>query len=138
MNIVSSGDAIIGQSGIPNPPWTVALGPKVGFDLFEHPSFARLDYEFQSKSHWQSPFTDPTTTQYYSYKFIPPQTTFVSFRSGTQVGNLEIAAFIDNLLDAHPITNFTIYNFGASAPPPLVRDYTFRPRTFGVTFIYRH
>ena len=137
-NIVNRGDAIIGESGLPGAPWTASVGPQLGFNIFEHKSFARLDYQWQSHNRWDSPFTDPTTTQYYKYKFIPSSTTFVSFRAGSKIGDWQVETFIDNLLDSHTITNFTIYNFGAAAPPPLVRDYTFRPRTFGLTFIYRH
>jgi hypothetical protein len=45
------------------------------------------------------------------------------------------------LLDTHPITNFNYQptdGFGPQpAASPLYRNFTFRPRTFGVTVTFR-
>ena len=52
-------------------------------------------------------------------------------------GELSVETFIDNLTDTHALTD---YNFTIDYGPGnnrLRRDFTFRPRTFGVTFIYR-
>jgi hypothetical protein len=52
-------------------------------------------------------------------------------------GNWQAAAFVDNLTDTHTVTNynFTIYPGNA---PSLERQYTFRPRTIGLTITYRN
>jgi hypothetical protein len=51
--------------------------------------------------------------------------------------------FVDNLLDTHTVVNYawsipnavTDVDFGGQNRN--LRDYTFRPRTFGLTFIFR-
>jgi hypothetical protein len=42
------------------------------------------------------------------------------------------------LLDAHPVTNYE-WSIDSQVPGTsrLERDFTFRPRTFGLTFIFR-
>jgi hypothetical protein len=61
----------------------------------------------------------------------------MSLRAGMNFGEISVETFIDNVTDTHALTdyNFTI-DYGAGNNR-LMRDYTFRPRTFGVTFIYR-
>ena len=70
--------------------------------------------------------------------YVLPSTTFVTFRGGMQFGALSLQAFVDNLTDSHTITdyNFTI-NPQTAGVSRLERDYTFRPRTFGITAIFR-
>ena len=59
----------------------------------------------------------------------------MSIRAGTKFGSLAVAAFIDNLFDEHKVTN---YLFTGPVDSRLVRDFTFRPRTIGVTVTYRY
>ena len=51
---------------------------------------------------------------------------------------LSLQAFVDNLTDTHTVT---AYNWTIDSLTPgvsrLQRQYTFRPRTFGITAIYR-
>jgi hypothetical protein len=57
-------------------------------------------------------------------------------------GGWSIEPFVDNLLNTHTVTNydFTINpNRGAyTGLQPLERQYTFRPRTYGVTATFRY
>jgi hypothetical protein len=67
----------------------------------------------------------------------------VSFRAGTSFAGVEGSFFIDNLLGAHPITNYertAVDSGNPTYPPPgpQYNYYTFRPRTFGLTFTYHH
>ena len=68
----------------------------------------------------------------------------LSLRAGVRFDEIQLEPFIDNLLNTHTVTN---YNFSIYQAPPvpggptysrLQTDYTFRPRTFGITFTYRH
>jgi len=61
-------------------------------------------------------------------------TTLVSLRGGMTFGSCRSRRLSDNLTDTHKLTdyNFTI-NDGVDSP--LRRDFTFRPRTFGITAI---
>ena len=136
--IVSNGDAIEGQSGEPAPPVTLSLGLEYKFELFTRDSFVRVDDEYESRPKWLGANQDPATLQYDSANYILSSTNFASARGGMKVGNWQVEAFCDNLLDAHPVTNYE-WSIDSQVPgvSRLQRDFTFRPRTFGVTFIFR-
>jgi hypothetical protein len=55
-----------------------------------------------------------------------------------QFGAVSLQAFVDNLTDSHKVTdyNWTI-NPLVDGVSRLERNYSFRPRTIGVTAIYR-
>ena len=143
--LIEKGDAIVsGQGAFSQPlsPWTVSVGAQYNFHAFEHKSFARLDYEFASKNN--SPFAgdDARTVQYDPYLGPTSSHTFMSARAGTEFNNLSLSFFIDNLLDSHTITSISHTSLDGSGPQPpaspLFTYSTFRPRTFGLTFIYRN
>jgi iron complex outermembrane recepter protein len=141
-----SGDAISGQAAINsapglNPPWTVAVGPEYNFKLGEHESFVRLDYEYEARNNWPSVLQDPRTSQYFPYTYTLSATSFVSLRAGMSLGNWLVTPFIDNLTNNHTVTNYAFgqldpYN-PVAAPTPQQNQYTFRPRTFGITATWR-
>ncbi len=143
--VVSNGDAVVGESGIPNAPWTITLGAQYNFSVIEHKSYFRVDYEHSSRNKIPTAAEDPTTSQYDPYAYTPAATTFVSLRAGTSVDkHWNISAFVDNLLDSHPEFPPSSYphsdldGYNPSGPPSaLLRFYTFRPRTIGVTSTYR-
>jgi iron complex outermembrane receptor protein len=146
-DLAIKGDAISGQAAIngspgANPPWNVALGVQYNFTAATHPSFARLDYQFASRNPWQAAIQDPRSAQYTPFpvpiSYTLPSTTFVQFRTGMSFGPWQASFFIDNLLNSHTTTNyertFTDGNNPNYPPPgPQYNNYTFRPRTFGIT-----
>jgi iron complex outermembrane receptor protein len=138
--IVQSGDAIEGQSTQPAPPVTVSLGLEYRFTVADHDSFVRIDDEYESRPKWAGATQDPNTLQYDSAFYTLPATNFASARAGSKFGDWQIEAFCDNLLDTHTVTNYD-WTIDGSAEYPgssrLQRDYTYRPRTIGLTFIYR-
>jgi hypothetical protein len=76
--------------------------------------------------------------QYDSANYTLSSTNFASARGGMNFGDLQIEAFCDNLTDSHTITNYEwSIDSGVANTSRLQRDFTFRPRTFGLTFIYR-
>jgi hypothetical protein len=119
-----------------------------------------MDYEHQTQSSRKTAAEDPTTVQYaecsgnsgnvYACTYTPSPTSFVSLRAGQEFKGWNISGFIDNLLDTHTTTNYNytgVDGFGpqipgiystAAAASPLYRNFTFRPRTFGVTATYRY
>jgi outer membrane receptor protein involved in Fe transport len=146
-DLAIDGDAISGQSSIngspgANAPWNVALGLQYNFTAAAHPSFARLDYEFASRNPWQAALQDPRSVQYtpypYPISYTTSSTTFLQFRTGTSFGGWQVSFFVDNLLNSHTTTNyertFTDSNNPNFPPPgPQYNNYTFRPRTIGIT-----
>ena len=107
------------------------------FNLFNLPAFVRVDDEYESRNKWPSAAQDPTTQQYSMDFYTLSSTNLASARAGMTFGNWQAAAFVDNLTDTHTVNNynFTIYPGDA---PPLERQYTFRPRTIGLTITYRN
>ncbi|MGO9931537.1 MAG: TonB-dependent receptor [Steroidobacteraceae bacterium] len=144
--IVSSGDAIVGNSGEPpgqpGAPFTATVGLEYKFMLFNRQSFIRVDDEYESRNPWLSPSQDPSTLQYDPQDYTLPATNFASARAGMNFAGWQVAAFVDNLTDSHTVT---AYNWTINPNPPgvdtisrLQRDYTFRPRTIGLTITYRN
>jgi iron complex outermembrane recepter protein len=147
--LVRSGDAVPGEAGInyapgTTPPWTVAIGPQYDFDLAGHKSFVRLDWEYTSRNNWLSPVQDPLADGQYNqgYSYTLPSTSFTSMRAGMNFGDLGISAFCDNLFDSHTTINYAFaqldYSNPNGPPSPQENRWSFRPRTVGLTFTYRH
>ena len=138
-----SGDAISGSAATnyspgTSPPWSIAVGPQYNFPLSGHDAFVRLDWEYTSRNPWAATVQDPAVqNQYDQYSYTLPATSFFSLRSGIKVGDWQVSAFIDNLLDSHTVLNYALiqndYNNPNGPPPPQQNDFTFRPRTIGIT-----
>jgi iron complex outermembrane receptor protein len=140
--IVANGDAIAGQSsetggGRPAAPFTASIGVEYKFIAFARESFVRADDEYQGRPKWLPPNQDPNTSQFDPAAFSLPSTNFLSLRGGMNFGELSVETFIDNLTDTHALTDYNFTIDPGTGNSRLQRDYTFRPRTFGVTFIYR-
>jgi outer membrane receptor protein involved in Fe transport len=143
--VTRTGDAIVGESGTSAPPWTITVGAQYNFRALDHKAFVRLDYEYESKNPWHTAAQDPgvSPTVYDPYAYTPPATTLISARAGVVLDRWSVSGFIENLLDAHPMlppSSYAHSDADANANPGqgvLVRNYTFRPRTFGVTTTYK-
>lgn len=135
--LVASGDAIVGQSGQPAPPVTASIGLSYKFNVFDHDSFVRVDDEYQSRPKWAGASQDANTLQYDSANYMLASTNFASARGGMSFGDLHIEAFVDNLMDTHTVTNYNWTIDPGDGNSRLQRQFTFRPRTIGLTFIIR-
>jgi outer membrane receptor protein involved in Fe transport len=152
--LVTDGDAIVGPSseaggGAPAAPFTASLGLEYHFNVAAHDTFVRADAEYEGRAKWATPSEDPGSSQYDPANYVLASTTFVSMRTGMQFGPWSLQGFIDNLTNTHSLTdyNYTICSnpgaaVGACVPTTpgatrLQRDFTFRPRTIGVTMIFR-
>jgi iron complex outermembrane recepter protein len=146
--LVSSGDAISGQAAIDggpgtNPPWTAAIGGQYNFAAAGHEAFVRIDWEYTGRNNWPATVQDPSSSQYSPYTYTLPSTSFASLRGGVTFGNVQIAAFVDNLFDARTTTNYQLSQLDSNGPAdftpyaPQQNAYTFRPRTFGITATFR-
>lgn len=80
---------------------------------------------------------DASTLQYDPADYRLSSTHFASLRGGVTLGKWQLEAFCDNLTDTHTITNYA-WSINPQVPGTsrLQTDYTFRPRTIGLTFIY--
>jgi iron complex outermembrane receptor protein len=136
--VVSSGDAITGQSAQPAAPFTATIGLEYKFSVFNRESFIRVDDEYQGRAKWPSPGQDPNTQQYDSANYVLSSTNFASARAGMTFGGWQVAAFVDNLTDTHTVTNYNWTIDPGDGESRLQRQFTFRPRTIGLTFTYRN
>ena len=71
-----------------------------------------------------------------------PSNAFGQLRGGVTLGAWGLDAFIDNLFGSHTVTNYQLNQHDAYTlplPPPSSQQnqYTFRPRTFGITATLR-
>jgi hypothetical protein len=136
--VVANGDAIVGQSTQPGAPFTAAVGLEYRFGIAAHEAFVRADYQYEGRSKWLGASQDPGSLQFNSNNYTLSGTSFASLRGGIALGPWSVAAFVDNLTNNHVVTN---YEFTINPTPParpLERDFTFRPRTFGLTLTYRN
>jgi iron complex outermembrane recepter protein len=149
-NLAVAGDAISGEAAInyspgTNPPWSIALGPQYDFRGFGHDAFVRLDWEYTSRNPWLAPVQDPNSSQYNPNSYTLPATSFTSLRAGVKLGDWQVSAFCDNLFDSHTLLNYAqgqpdYYNpaYNPLAPNSVQQnDFTFRPRTIGITAVFR-
>ena len=135
--VVASGDAIVGESHQPGAPFTGAIGIEYKFSAFEKESFVRLDYEHQGSPKWIGPGQDGKTAQNDVSNYLLPATNFATIRAGVALRAWTLAAFIDNLTNAHPTSNYDFTINPGNAADRIQRNYTFRPRTIGLSFTYR-
>jgi iron complex outermembrane recepter protein len=140
--VVANGDAIVGQSsetggGQPTAPETLSVGLEYRFNFVEHETFVRLDTEYEARAKWPSAGQDPGTLQYDPANYVLPGTTFTSMRAGMQFGPWSLAAFCDNLTNTHALTDYNWTINPGDGISRLEREYTFRPRTVGITAIFR-
>lgn len=141
--LVTDGAAIVGASsetggGQPTAPFTAAAGVEYRFNVFARESFLRADAEYEARAKWTTPGQDPGSSQFDAANFVLPATTFISVRGGMQLGAWSVAGFVDNLTNSHRLTDFNnTINPLVTGVNRLERDFAFRPRTFGVTMIFR-
>ena len=144
--VVRAGDAVAGPNGIGTgysiPPYSIALGLEYKFRAFEHESFVRGDWEYVAGDKWVHPAQDgtpaqPNTASYDPASLPTERESFTSLRAGTKLGDWAVSLFMDNVFDSHTILN---YNHQTDTPPatPAYRFISYRPRTIGITAVFRH
>jgi iron complex outermembrane recepter protein len=145
--VVAAGDAIAGPNGIGTgysiPPYSITLGPEYKFRAFAHESYVRADWEYLAGDKWLHASQDPNTSSYDPSALPDERQSFVSMRAGTLIGGFGVSLFVDNLTDSHTLLNYnhqtnSYYGSGALMASPAYRYITYRPRTFGITVVYKH
>jgi iron complex outermembrane recepter protein len=145
--VVAAGDAIAGPNGIGTgysiPPYSITLGPEYKFRAFAHESYVRADWEYLAGDKWLHASQDPATSSYDPTSLPDERQSFLSMRAGTQIGGFGVSLFVDNLTDSHTLLNYnhqtnSYYGSGALMASPAYRYISYRPRTFGITVVFRH
>jgi iron complex outermembrane receptor protein len=120
--------------GLDVPPWTLSLAAQYNFAVADHDGFVRVDYDYNAKRHRQLPGEDVSTDFGDPFLVPAPATNLVSARVGYTFNKIDLAFFVDNLLDSHPQLGLTHQDRGTA----LFEATTFRPRTFGISASYRY
>jgi iron complex outermembrane receptor protein len=150
-DLAIAGDAISGEAAInyspgTNAPWSVSVGPQYSFKAVGRDAFVRMDYEYQSRNPWLAPVQDPRSVQYNPNAYTLSATHFASLRAGVTLDKWMVSAFCDNLFDSRTTTNYAQVQVdannpytNASAVPSSVQqnNFTFRPRTIGITVSFK-
>ncbi len=145
--VVVAGDAVAGPNGIGTgysiPPYSISLGLEYKFRTFEHESFVRGDWEYIAGDKWLHPAQDPNTASYDPTSLPTERESFASLRAGTKLGNWQVSLFMDNVFDSHTILNYnhqtnSYSDAGVLLASPAYRYISYRPRTLGVTAVFRY
>jgi len=147
--VVQAGDAVAGPNGIGTgysiPPYSITLGPEYKFQAFAHESFVRADWEYLAGDKWLHATQDPNTSSYDPTGLPTERESFVSMRAGTKLGDFAVSLFVDNLMDSHTILNYNHQTNSYGGPDgttllasPAYRYISYRPRTFGITVVFKH
>jgi outer membrane receptor protein involved in Fe transport len=116
-------------------PFKAALGMTYNFFAFGNDSYVRAAYEYSSRRSDTLPTQDRATTQFLGNPLVPylPETHMVRLRTGMDVGSYNVSVFVDNLLDSAPLLSRS-----SSTQSDYYQVSTWRPRTLGVTLVYRY
>ncbi|MEO8177138.1 MAG: TonB-dependent receptor [Sphingomicrobium sp.] len=125
--VVNRGDAIEG------PPWTFSAGAQYDFLVSGRKVFIRADADHKSRLRTPTTDRDPNSANYDPALIAPDAFTFVSMRAGVQLGAANVSLFVDNLFDVTPQLGYTHQD----SDTLLFEDETLRPRTIGLTVVYR-
>ena len=145
--VVAAGDAIAGPNGIGTgysiPPYSISLGAEYKFRAFEHESYVRADWEYLAGDKWLHASQDPNTSSYDPTGLPTARESFGSLRAGSNFGDFGVSLFVDNVADSHTILNYnhqtnSYDNNGNLVASPAYRYISYRPRTFGITVVFKH
>jgi iron complex outermembrane receptor protein len=127
--IVTQGDRL------PGAPWTFLASAEYGFPaLGNRKPYLRADYQYTTAQTALQPIQDPNNGVADPTYTGLPETKNLSLRAGFRVGGLDLSFFAQNLTDSHPVMSHT----EDTDTSGLFYDHTIRPRTLGITAIYRH
>lgn len=126
--ITSEGDRIVVA------PWTVSFTGNWAFNVMEHDSYFRLNYDFRAGLNDRLPWHNPQNGSYDINIPGPEAIRSLSARLGTNVAGADIALYVNNLTNQHP----KLARGHWTASTPLYLNTTTRPRTVGVTISYRY
>ncbi len=145
--LVMSGDAVAGPNGIGTgysiPPYSATVGLEYKFQAFTYESFVRGDYEYLAGDKWQHASQDAGTSSYDPTGLPTPRQAFASLRAGTTIGDWGFNVFVDNLTDSHTMLNYnhqtnSYDGNGNLLASPAYRFISYRPRTIGISFTFKH
>jgi iron complex outermembrane receptor protein len=131
----SSGNVITAGDHLPAAPWTIVASAEYVFtQLGQRTPYFRVDYQESTAQKSVTQVQDPQYVLYDPTIPLLPTTKALAARSGVRFGGFDISVFGNNLLNTHPL----LYASHDLVTSPLYFQYTWRPRTVGLTATYRY
>jgi outer membrane receptor protein involved in Fe transport len=127
--------AVIAENGdsLGVSPWNVTLSSEYEIAAWNHPAYLRVDYTYTAKDTGETPVRDPNTSIYDPGLTADPAVRLLGARLGMRFGGFDVSVFGRNLLNDAPILGRNHDSVG----DPLYYAATIRPRTIGITGIYK-
>ncbi|WP_293977450.1 TonB-dependent receptor [Sphingomonas sp.] len=126
--LYTDGSAIPGSGA----PWTITLSGQYDFELLDRKGYLRADYTHASKFR-RTGASDPGTVSYDLMVPPRPATNMVNARVGMTFEGIDASLFINNMFNSLPSLGLS-----RNINQPVYTNYTFRPRTVGLTVSYRY
>jgi iron complex outermembrane recepter protein len=129
--IVTSGD------DIPLNPWTVYLNGQYDYDVAGRRGYTRFDFQHLSRQTATVPGTNPANGG--TDPTLPgrPALTTLSLRTGIAFDTFDVSLFVNNVFNANPELT-RARSPGPQGPNALFTNTTLRPRTIGLTAMFRY
>ena len=118
-----------------NAPWQITFTGRYERPIDERKhAYFQTQLAYKSRNGGRTEVQDPNTVSYDPDIPQPDSSTVVDLRAGLIRDGLDLAVFVDNLLDAHP----RLGRYHVLPGDPLFLNRTITPRTYGVSASYRY
>ena len=134
---------LAGQDFVGIPHWQGTLGARYGFNVMDHEAYLVGNWQYTGQIPNATP---PGTSGYAPDAYKSPATSYVTARMGMLFGNVDVSLFADNLTNEDALTPNTLTGRAScrntdcsvfASYYTVQNGVTFRPRTIGITAIYR-
>lgn len=115
-------------------PWTASVFSEYSFNVLSHDSYFRLNYNYADGLNRGIPSQDPNNGNYDTASKGLQVQQDLTLKLGAHFGDLDTALYVNNAINQHPLTGYG----HPLTSSPLFTAYATRPRTIGVTAIYRY
>ena len=123
---------------LPGSPWALDGWTQYVFPLIKTSAYVRADYQYNAQQTDKVPNQDALNGTYAKgYANVPAQSD-LSLRTGLKWSGFDISLFANNVLDSRPKLSAYQDVGSPTGGTPLFYVTTFRPRTVGLTAIYRY
>ncbi|MEP7242926.1 MAG: TonB-dependent receptor [Gammaproteobacteria bacterium] len=140
---VKSNLVLAGQDFVGIPHWQGTLGVRYAFNVMSHDAYLVGNWQYTGKI----PNSTPAGTSAFAPDaYFVPATSYVTARLGMMFGDVDVSLFADNLTNEDTLTPATLTDRAScrNADCSVFASFysvhngvTFRPRTIGVTAVYR-
>jgi outer membrane receptor protein involved in Fe transport len=133
-----------GQDFVGIPHWQGTLGARFGFNMFDHQAYLTGSWQYTGKL----PNSTPAGTSGFAPDaYFAGSTSYATARFGMMFGDLDVSLFADNLTNEDELVPNTLTGRASCRNADcsvfasfynVTNGTTFRPRTIGITAVYRH